>query len=438
MKKIYLVIIVLLATVLVACSNNENKPPLVSLYDLTFMLDEETVYHSFKVELEGPMLYPANPVKEGYIFDGWFVGETQYTAATVSASALTLYARFTEISGGTYLVRFYDDTTLISSVEIEQGNTLGSHIPSTSKTGYIFNGWYTDSNLTTAFNTSNPITTSLNLYGKWTEYDDNYTYTGYYESINGLSGPALVDALYDLLNDTGTYSTTTYGQARYILEESDIWVGYNTDYMYLIYTDTLRGSAGGGFQFDGYGVPIWNVNNDGTNSTWNREHVWAKSLFGTGNYDPGVNTRGIDADMHNLRAADTNVNSSRGNNKFINQVYNPSGFGNYSGQWYPGDNHRGDVARILFYMDVRWGNMTNLSLIGDLDTLIAWHEADPVDDFEIHRNNVIYGYQNNRNPFIDHEELAYKIWAPEKLALSFSESYTWNYIPGLSFNTIFV
>src|SRR5690606_14062608 len=107
--------------------------------DLTFMLDEETVYHSFKVELDSPMLYPENPTKEGYTFTGWFVGETQYTASTVSANALTLYAKFTIASDNvTYLVRFYDNTTLMHSVQIEHGSTLSGHIPGTSKTNYTF------------------------------------------------------------------------------------------------------------------------------------------------------------------------------------------------------------------------------------------------------------------------------------------------------------
>jgi hypothetical protein len=47
---------------------------------------------------------------------------------------------------------------------------------------------------------------------------------------------------------------------------------------------------------------------------------------------------------------------------------------------------------------------------GKLSTLLAWNKADPVDSFEIRRNNVIYNYQKNRNPFIDHPESAEKIW----------------------------
>src|SRR5690554_1280615 len=72
-------------------------------------------------------------------------------------------------------------------------------------------------------------------------------YTGYYASLYGLTGQDLIDELYIILNDTGTYSTTTYGDARYYLQESDIWVGFNTDYLYLIYTDTLKGSVNDGY-----------------------------------------------------------------------------------------------------------------------------------------------------------------------------------------------
>lgn len=170
--------------------------------------------------------------------------------------------------------------------------------------------------------------------------------------------------------------------------------------MNLIYTDTLKGSVNSGYPDEGPALPVWD-----SGATWNREHVWAKSLLGDSGYDAGNSTRGIAADFHNLRAADTNVNSTRNNNKFINAISKPS-FGNYGGEWYPGDNHRGDVARILFYMDIRWGLETDLSKIGYLDILLQWHELDPVDDFEINRNNVLYSHQNNRNPFIDYPELA--------------------------------
>ncbi len=395
MKKIYFALLVLLSTVLISCGLNDNKPPLVSLYDLTFMLDEETVYHSFKVELDAPMLYPENPTKEGYTFNGWFVGETQYTETTVSASALTLYAKFTEISNTvTYLVRFYDSTTLIHSVQVEHNSTLAGHIPDTTKTNHTFNGWYTNSGLTVSFNTGTAVTSALDLYGKWTETDDTPppdpgTYTGYYSSLDGLTGNAFKTQLETMIKTTG-YATGSTAQVR----DADFYQGS----YYLIYTG-----------FGSYG---------------NREHVWPNSKLGNA----------PDYDLHNLRAANVSVNSTRSNYPFTTG----SGSWKLSGNaFYPGDEHVGDVARIVLYISVRYN--LNLNLVGNLNMFLTWHEQDPVSPFELSRNSKIQGIQNSRNPFIDHPELVYSIWP------SSTTSYQTNeipptaiaYVPQLSFNNIF-
>jgi hypothetical protein len=80
----------------------------------------------------------------------------------------------------------------------------------------------------------------------------------------------------------------------------------------------------------------------------------------------------------------------------------------------------GDAARAIFYMTLRYTGLTVVNgapanssgnrQIGDLATLIQWHRADPPDDFEMNRNNVIYTWQVNRNPFIDRPELVEFIW----------------------------
>lgn len=127
---------------------------------------------------------------------------------------------------------------------------------------------------------------------------------------------------------------------------------------------------------------------------WNREHTWAKSHgnFGT--------SRGRGTDGHHLRATDAKENSRRGNKDFAE-----------SGGYLPPKSARGDVARIIFFMGTRWGmtvdNKTSGTSArhGKLNDLLKWHNEDPVDPYEIRRNNVIFGYQNNRNPFIDHPEL---------------------------------
>ena len=148
---------------------------------------------------------------------------------------------------------------------------------------------------------------------------------------------------------------------------------------------------------------------------WNREHVWAKSHgdFGT--------SAGPGTDGHHLRASDAGENGNRGNLDFADV----SGPRTKNGTFYePPLSAKGDVARSIFYMAVRYGfTVDNLggqgkaARHGKLDDLLEWNELDPVDPYEIRRNNVIYGFQNNRNPFIDHPELVKYIFGDKKTAV---------------------
>ncbi|WP_320019542.1 endonuclease [Labilibaculum manganireducens] len=139
---------------------------------------------------------------------------------------------------------------------------------------------------------------------------------------------------------------------------------------------------------------------------WNREHTWAKSHGGFGTSDgPGT-------DGHHLRATDAQENSVRGSRDFADEA--PG--------YTPPKSARGDVARMIFYMATRW-DMTvddqcketeSAARHGKLSDLLKWHEEDPVDPYEVRRNNVIYGYQHNRNPFVDHPELVQYIFGEAK------------------------
>ena len=159
---------------------------------------------------------------------------------------------------------------------------------------------------------------------------------------------------------------------------------------------------------------------------WNREHTWAQSR---GSFDtaPGPGT-----DLFHMRVSRGNTNSSRGNLDFDETVGGsvpgcPSVCTRDGDSFEPRENIKGDVARGLFYMDVRYngdaddGFGVNLrmwdqvgsssSQIGKLSTLVAWSLADPPDDRERWRNDKIDGdYQHNRNPFIDHPEWVCAIW----------------------------
>lgn len=162
-----------------------------------------------------------------------------------------------------------------------------------------------------------------------------------------------------------------------------------------------------------------NINDNGGNSgQWNREHVYSQSL-GT----PPLSDTGPGADAHHLRPADSQRNSSRSNRKFTNGSGN-SGIQN-NGGWYPGDEWKGDVARMMMYMYIRYPDrcgMTNIG-IGDssntpdnmIDLFLEWNVDDPVSDVErqrntYHENTSNENAQGNRNPFIDNPILATRIW----------------------------
>lgn len=149
------------------------------------------------------------------------------------------------------------------------------------------------------------------------------------------------------------------------------------------------------------------------NGTWNKEHVYAKSL-GT----PNLGESGPGSDAHHLRPSDNTLNSNRGNLKFDDgagvKAYKTS-----RGGWFPGDEWKGDVARMMMYMYVRYNTRCEATNIGmspytyssDFpDIFVKWNIEDPVSNFERQRNNVVAQEQGNRNPFIDNPYLATLIW----------------------------
>ncbi|WP_197017698.1 endonuclease [Tenacibaculum sp. 47A_GOM-205m] len=153
--------------------------------------------------------------------------------------------------------------------------------------------------------------------------------------------------------------------------------------------------------------------NGGTQGTdWNREHVYPKSL---GN--PNLGTSGPGADAHHLRPSDVKFNNDRSSKKFATGSGNA---GDVSGNWYPGDEWKGDVARMMMYMYLRYGNQClpkNVAVGSTIASdnnmvalLLQWNAEDPVSDLEIQRNNVVANAQGNRNPFIDNPYLATLIW----------------------------
>ncbi|OIQ20083.1 MAG: hypothetical protein BM557_05260 [Flavobacterium sp. MedPE-SWcel] len=145
---------------------------------------------------------------------------------------------------------------------------------------------------------------------------------------------------------------------------------------------------------------------------WVREHVYPRSL---GNPNLGYEQAGSDA--HSLRAVDYNMNGSRSNRRFANGSGNATTLSGWL--FYPGDEWKGDIARMMMYMYVRYQSQCLATTVGSGNTtysndmpdiFLEWNAEDPVSTYEVNRNNVINNMQGNRNPFIDNPYLATIIW----------------------------
>lgn len=169
--------------------------------------------------------------------------------------------------------------------------------------------------------------------------------------------------------------------------------------------------------------------------SWNREHCYALSL-GT----PALVTSspGPGTDAHHIRAADVTFNADRGNRPYADGSGDAGPIG--ASNWYPGDEWKGDIARMMMYMFVRYNTRCLATNVGsgattynvDMpDIFLEWNKEDPVSPYEKTRNNVLQGIQGNRNPFIDNPYLATVIWggpqAPDAWnIIGCTTTTTWN------------
>ncbi|WP_149181799.1 endonuclease I family protein [Streptomyces sp. TRM49041] len=233
--------------------------------------------------------------------------------------------------------------------------------------------------------------------GATTAYDDSY-----YEGAIGKSGTALKSALHTIISDQTKISYSAVWTALKNTDQDPADSGN----VILLYSGKSRSKSLSG----------------GDVGDWNREHVWAKSHGGFGT------ATGPGTDLHHLRPTDVQINSIRGNKDFDRGGSSVSGApGNYtdSDSFEPRDAVKGDVARMILYMAVRYegtdgwpdlepnNHVSNGSAPyhGRLSVLKQWNEQDPPDAFERRRNEVIHSaYQHNRNPFIDHPEWVEAIW----------------------------
>ena len=238
-------------------------------------------------------------------------------------------------------------------------------------------------------------------------YTINYTHTEsvsysgtYYQSVNmSLTGSQLKAALRTLLQNTHS-KTLSYDDLKTRISNTDASL-INSSKVLLIYS---RIEVKGAWSSGG--------------SIWNREHVWPQSKG-------WFTTSGAGSDLHHLRPEDPSVNTSRGNKPFAevsngslvilsstNGSVSSNCYGN-SSYFEPQDDAKGDVARIIFYLLTRYTESDSYKISAvaqSMELLLEWNELDPVDEWEMTRNDKIESYQGNRNPFIDYPSLAEEIW----------------------------
>ncbi len=245
----------------------------------------------------------------------------------------------------------------------------------------------------------------------------------YYATVDASSPSSLRNSLHDIIDD--------HTRIPYTSSATDTWdvlelAGENVDnsnQVITIYKNSANTKVGGG------------------NNSYNREHSWPKSY---GFPDDGSSNYPY-TDMHHLFIANSSYNSSRSNKPFdvcvngcserttdINNNRGGPGQSNLtkSGIWDVWSGRQGDIARAMFYMDVRYaggthgvsgfsepdliltddinlinasstGNNEAVAYMGLLSVLLVWHQNDPVDIYEHQHNEAVAAAQGNRNPFID-------------------------------------
>ncbi|WP_299115034.1 endonuclease [uncultured Winogradskyella sp.] len=260
---------------------------------------------------------------------------------------------------------------------------------------------------------------------------------GYYSSLNGKSGQDLRDAVQAIIADPNIVRTHSYADVFNILKTAD-QNPENSNQVWLVYTEQGRSK-------------LDQQNSGISTGKWNREHTFPRSRGGFNDWDDfddvatGINTfittnadslRHANSDAHALKAADAGENSRRSNrhysNNFDSDEYNgPSNIDVINDV---GISFRGDVARGVLYLELRYNGLQIVNgfpsssptgNLGDLATILQWHDDDVPDDYEMNRNNIVYEWQRNRNPLVDLPDLVDYIWG-DKVGMVFNGALSTN------------
>ncbi len=213
-------------------------------------------------------------------------------------------------------------------------------------------------------------------------YTGNYTY----DILSQKSGSS---------SQSNVPNSELYKALKSLMSSNTKPNSYDDNKIYLRYTDcvnddpTYISSFYSAVQLNGY----WDY------PAWNREHTWPNSK-GLGDKD--------EDDIMMIRPTAQSENSSRGNTAYGESYYDPNG---------NGQNLRGDCARIVLYVYTRWGNTSYMwgsgGVMESLETLLKWMQEDPVDTWEMGRNDVVQSITGTRNVFVDYPEYAWLLFGKE-------------------------
>lgn len=252
---------------------------------------------------------------------------------------------------------------------------------------------------------------------------------GYYSNAEGLQGETLKAALHNIIKN---HQPRTYSQ---------LWQDFfTTDQkpngkVWCMYSDIPSGTPA--YEYTFFTNQCGNYSAEG--HCYNREHSWPASWFGS--------QHPMYTDLFHIVPTDGFVNNRRANYPFakvgqttwvatnggkLGQSISPG----YSGiAFEPIDAYKGDFARGLMYMSVRYfsqdGNWPGSEMTDGAEILpwarallLQWHQLDPVSQKEIDRNNAVFALQQNRNPFIDRPEFAQQMWDPSSSTVEYSYAST--------------
>lgn len=370
-------------------------------------------------------------------------GATKYlgvvsTSATLSASPVdgTVYTVGQAFGGGT--VRYYGSATSFNATGLTAGTTY-----------YVYVFAVADGC------TGEPAYNTASLNGSATTLTGTGIPPGYYDPASGLTCGPLKTALFNIIKPTTANPAPTYDGICSVYPSTDYRKSDDglRDIIWDMYSDNPTGPDPYEFEYgidvDGCGGSPNNPPIPGTSEglMYNREHSFPRNWFG-GAVEP------MNSDIMHIYPTDKEVNARRSNYPYgevtaptwtsLNgSKLGPNSFPGFSGTVFePINEYKGDFARAQFYMVTAYeagaaswpgpilsGNTYPALSNWYITMLFNWHLADPVSQKEIDRNNAVYVIQGNRNPYIDHPEYVYQVWACTNLLTVPINLYNFNAHP---------